>query len=102
MQLILNLYFTFTQLTLTIRLLLKDGHFVGLNCSYSMKESALMTKDNLKMLDTDEIMREIMTENLHDLIQVAKKYDLIINIASSDVTIFITDVYGNEIELGGA
>lgn len=58
-----------------------------------------MTKDNLKMLDMDEHLRELRTKHLQELIEVAKKCDLTVDIATSDVVIYVTDKWGGEIAI---
>lgn len=57
-----------------------------------------MTKDNIKMLDMDEHQREIREACLpDDIVAFCRKYDLILDIASSDVVIYIQDQNGGEI-----
>jgi hypothetical protein len=58
-----------------------------------------MTKDNVKMMDMDEDLRDFRTQHIQDLIAVAKRYDLIVDIATSDVCIYVTDKWGGEITI---
>ena len=56
-----------------------------------------MLKDNLKLLDIDEPIREIHTAAHQELLTVCKKYGLTLDLASSDVVMYIEDKYGNYI-----
>jgi len=58
-----------------------------------------MTKDHLMLLDADEHLRTVYKENVQDIIIFAKKHNLIVNCATSDITIFLEDKFGNSIEL---
>ena len=59
-----------------------------------------MTKDNVKLLDMDEHQREMRIACLQkDIVEFCRKYDLIIDLATSDVVMWIKDHYGGEIAL---
>ena len=51
------------------------------------------------LLDADEHLRTVYKENVQDIIIFAKKHNLIVNCATSDITIFLEDKFGNSIEL---
>ena len=57
-----------------------------------------MTKDNVKMLDCDEHTREERVKLLPEgMVQFCQRYNLVVDIASSDVCIYIKDVWGGEV-----
>lgn len=59
-----------------------------------------MTKNNLKLLDMDEKHRPSFEILHYDLIQVAKKYGFIVDLASSDVVVYLENQYGDYIGIG--
>ena len=59
-----------------------------------------MIKNNVELLDMDEHQREMREncgENVKEIIAFCRKYDLICDMASSDVVIYIRDETGAEI-----
>lgn len=59
-----------------------------------------MTRDHLKLLDMDEHLREMHT-NLHrELLEFCRRYDLILDLATSDVVVYIIDKTGASIVIG--
>lgn len=59
-----------------------------------------MTKDNLKLLDQDEGMRDSYAMIHDELLQVAKKYGFIVDLASSDVVVYLENLYGDYMGIG--
>jgi len=59
-----------------------------------------MIKDNLELLDMDEDLREKLTIIHENRITFAKEHNLVVDLASSDVVIYLRDSQGNSICLG--
>ena len=59
-----------------------------------------MIKDNIKMMDIDEHQRTMRISLLpEDIVQFCQDYDLTLDIATSDVVIYIQDKWGGEIAI---
>ena len=59
-----------------------------------------MTKDNLKLLDMDEHLRKAHENRLAEELKFCKAFDLILDLATSDVCMYLEDQQGNSIGLG--
>jgi len=59
-----------------------------------------MIKDNLKLLDMDEGSRYFFERVHKDLINVAKDYGFIVDLATSDVCVRLDNKYGSSIGIG--
>lgn len=59
-----------------------------------------MIKDNLKLMDIDESLRESYTKTLAPLIAAAKTLGLTLDAATSDVVLFVEDNKNNSICIG--
>lgn len=60
----------------------------------------MSVKNNLKLLDMDEYLREHHSNQHEELLAFCNKYDLILDLASSDVCMYLEDNNGNCIGLG--
>lgn len=58
-----------------------------------------MTKNNLKLLDCDEHNRNYFERVHADLIAVAKDYDFVVDLATSDVVIYVDNQHGESFAL---
>ena len=57
-----------------------------------------MIKDNVELMDIDEHQREIMVAGIpKGLVKMAKRFNWTIDLATSDVTLYIRDHLGGEI-----
>ena len=58
----------------------------------------MATKNNIRLLDMDEDKREAREAGIpQDMKDFAKKYDIIIDLATSDVCIYLEDNLGDSI-----
>jgi len=60
----------------------------------------MATRDNLRLLDLDENLRESYTKTLAHLIAACAVLGLTLDAASSDVVYFVEDDKGNSICIG--
>ncbi len=60
-----------------------------------------MTKNHIKLLDMDEHQRSvreaIAKEHMEDILAVCERFDLTLDLASSDAVMFLEDSRGNNI-----
>lgn len=59
-----------------------------------------MTKDNLKLLDLDEDIRDTRTKEVQHLIDACKVLNLTLDCATSDVACFVENAEGESICIG--
>ena len=59
-----------------------------------------MIKDNLKLLDMDEHLRDTLTELHKNNIAACKQLDLILDLATSDVVFYVQNCYGESFAIG--
>lgn len=59
-----------------------------------------MTKNNLLLSDTDEHLRGEYVRIHESLLAFCKKYDLTLNLATSDVVVFLEDKHGQSVCIG--
>ena len=58
-----------------------------------------MEKNNILLLDIDESSREVRENTLQEIVDFCRKHDLILDLATSDVVMFIRDKFGGEITI---
>jgi len=59
-----------------------------------------MTKDNFKLLDLDENIRDTRTKEVQHLIDACEVLDLILDCATSDVVCYVENKWGESICIG--